>query len=134
MAKYLYPAVFTTEPDGSGISVNFPDIPQCYTGGRDMNDALDMAEDVLNMTLLDMEENGDSIPKPSNLKSIPLDENSAASLVRADTLAYRKQTDNKAVKKTLTIPAWMDTIAKKNNINFSQVLQDALTEKLHLEI
>lgn len=130
MAKYVYPAVF--EKDGDSYAVSFPDLEGCFTCGDDMSDALAMAEDALNLWLWEAEESGDAIPEPTPLKEIKTDNNSVASLVRADTLAYRKTVKKKAVKKTLTIPGWMDEIAKENNINFSQVLQDALTEKLHL--
>lgn len=136
MAKYTYPAIFTIEPDGSGVSVTFPDLPHVYTGGKDIQNALLMADDILPLMLCEYEDSKTEFAKPSSMKdvnaSIKDDDNSFATLIFADTLEYRKQTSNKAVKKTLSIPAWMDTIAKQNNVNFSQVLQDALTEKLHL--
>ncbi len=131
MAKYVYPAIFTHENDG-GYSVMFPDIESCYTCGDDMPDALDMAEDVLCLMLYDMEKDGREIPAPSNSKAIPTDDRSVVSLVGCDTDFYRRFYENKSVKKTLTIPMWLNERAERANINFSGVLQEALKTQLHL--
>lgn len=132
MAKYVYPAVFTKE--GDSYLVNFPDIKNCYTDGESISDALDMASDVLGLTLYGIEEKGEPIPKASDINSItPCGGECFVSLVSCDTLEYRKLNDNRAVKKTLTIPSWLNTIAEKSNVNFSAVLQSALIEKLGLQ-
>ena len=131
MARYVYPAIFTRE-DESGYSVFFPDIKNCYTCGDDMADALEMAEDVLCLMLYDMEEADKPIPPPSDCKKISIDENSVVSLVHCDTIEYRKFYDKKAVKKTLTIPNWINTLAERKNVNFSAVLQEALMQKLDI--
>lgn len=132
MAKYLFPAVFT--PESGGIySVNFPDIEGCYTQGDNLQDAFEMAEDVLCLRLYDLEESQSNIPTPSNPKKIVTDKNSFVVFVRTDTLEYRKFFDNKAVKKTLTIPNWLNTKAEKEGINFSQVLQNALKDQLGIQ-
>ena len=131
MAKYIYPAVFTNEDDG-GYSIYFPDIEGCYTNGDDLQDAHDMANDVLCLMLYQLEESGESIPKPTEIKNIETDNDSFVTLISADTIEYRKFYDNKAVKKTLTIPSWMNTMAEKAGINFSASLQRALSEDLHL--
>ncbi|MCL2053423.1 MAG: type II toxin-antitoxin system HicB family antitoxin [Oscillospiraceae bacterium] len=129
MAKYVFPAIFTTEEKGL-VAVDFPDIPHCYTGGDDMADAIEMAEDVLCLKLYGIEEKGGDIPTPSELGSFKLDKNSIVSLIRCDTLEYRRFYDSKSVKKTLSIPNWMNVQAEKAGINFSAVLQEALSEKL----
>lgn len=131
MAKYAYPAVFTPE-SGGGYSVYFPDIEGCYSQGDNMADAIFMAEDALELMLYEYEESNKEIPKPSDLKKIKLNNGEIASYVSADTLKYRKIFNDKAVKKTLTIPEWMNEAATKENINFSQVLQDALRQRLNL--
>jgi predicted RNase H-like HicB family nuclease len=131
MSKYVYPAVFTAEEDG-GYSVNFPDIESCYTCGDDMPDALEMAEDVLCLRLYDMEKAGVTIPSPSEVKAIPTEAREIASLVRCDTDTYRRYYENKAVKKTLTIPMWLNERAEREHINFSGVLQDALKAQLRI--
>lgn len=132
MAKYAYPAVFTKEDNGM-YSINFPDFEACFTQGDNWQDGIDMANDVLCLTLYDLEENKGDIPTPSNPLDIKVDKNSFVTLVSCDTLQYRKYYDNKAVKKTLTVPAWLNTIAEREGVNFSQVLQSALKDKLHIE-
>lgn len=131
MAKYAYPAVFTPE-SGGGYSVYFPDIEGCYSQGDNMADAIFMAEDALELMLYEYEEENKVIPRPSDPQTIVLNKGEIASYVSADTLKYRKMFNNKAVKKTLTIPEWMNEAATKENINFSQVLQDALRQRLNL--
>ena len=128
--KYVYPAIFTEE--NGAYSVLFPDLEGCYTCGDDLKDAFEMAEDVLAFTLYHYESKGLSIPAPSALGSIKTHENEFVSFVLADTLEYQKIHNSKAVKKTLTIPEWLNELAVENNINFSQVLQNALKEQLHV--
>ena len=131
MSKYVYPAIFTKEDDGK-YSVLFPDIENCFTGGDDMADALEMAEDILCLMLYDMEKDGKAIPSPSDTKAINVENDSVVSLVRCDTEFYRRFYENKSVKKTLTIPMWLNERAERANINFSGILQEAL--KVHLNI
>ncbi len=130
MAKYCFAAVFT--PEESGFSVNFPDLEGCYTCGDDLPDALYMAQDVLSFTLCDMENEGKEIPAPTPSARIALEDGEFTTYVMADTAAYRKVHDTRAVKKTLTIPQWLNTAAEAANVNFSQTLQEALTAKLGL--
>lgn len=134
MAKYIYPAVFTEEENGQ-YSVDFPDIKNCFTGGDSLEDAVSMANDVLCLTLYDLEKDGKPIPPASGVKTVQksLSENEFVTLISCDTLEYRKLYDNKAVKKTLTIPAWLNTMAEKQGINFSLVLQNALKQQLALQ-
>lgn len=131
MAKYAFPCVMTPEADG-GYSVNFPDVPQCYTCGDDLPRALEMAQDVLCLRLYDMEEAGEVIPVPSEPRNVKTEGNEFVSVVGCDTLTYRKLHSNRAVKKTLTIPEWLNTAAEKRGVNFSAVLQDALKSQLNL--
>lgn len=131
MAKYVYPAIF--EPDDGMYSVSFPDIPDCYTCGDDLADALAMAEDVLGGWLSRAEEKGDETPAASNVSSIQTAEGSIVTLVLSDTSEYRRKHSNKAVKKTLTIPSWLNEAAEARSLNFSKVLQDALCEQLGFE-
>ena len=131
MAKYVYPAVFTHEDDGS-YSINFPDLESCYTSGETLADGIAMAEDALCLVLYDMEEKGAMIPAASDLNTVPHEDNELVTLISCDTIEYRKFYNNKAVKKTLTIPAWLNTMAERQGINFSTVLQKALQQELHL--
>ena len=132
MPKFVYPAIFTQEDNGM-YSVVFPDIENCYTGGDDMADALEMAEDVLCLTLYDMEQDGRVIPLPSDYKTIKVDNKDIITLIVCDTDFYRRFYENKSVKKTLTIPMWLNERAEVENINFSRVLQDALKDILHIQ-
>lgn len=127
MKKYVYPAVFTQEDNGM-YSVEFRDLESCYTCGDDINDAVLNAQDVLSMVLYRYEREGKAIPEPSNMLDIKFDDKSFVSYIVGDIETYRRMHNNKAVKKTLTIPEWMNEAAIAQNINFSQVLQDALTE------
>ena len=131
MAKYVYPAIFEQEADG-GYVVNFPDIDGCFTQGDDINEALLMAEDVLNAMLWTLEDHRKTIPAPMPIKDISVEDDAFVSYVHADTVAYRKKCNPQPVRRTLSIPQWLDQMALDANINFSQVLQDALAEKLHL--
>lgn len=128
---YVFPAVFTALEDGK-YEVVFPDLEGCYTFGDDLNDAIKMAEDVLALTLYDYETDKMSIPEPSDRKAIDLNADQFVNYIAADTLEYRKRFNNKAVKKTLTIPEWMNEAATEAGINFSQILQEALAQKLNL--
>lgn len=131
MAKYVYPAVFT--PEDGGYTVNFPDFESCYTEGDTLEQAMLLANDVLCLTLYDMEETGKAIPAPTPLKDVAADGEAFASLVRCDTVEYRKFYDNHAVKKTLTIPNWLNTIAERQGVNFSMILQRALKQELDIQ-
>lgn len=131
MAKYVYPAVFTQEEDG-GYSIRFPDIPGCYTSGTSLEDGVFMANDALCLMLYDMEEREIDIPPASDIGKVETEKDEFVTLVACDTVEYRKFFNNRAVKKTLTIPAWLNTLAEREDINFSSVLQKALKAELHI--
>ena len=133
MAKYVYPAVFTREDSGL-YAVDFPDLESCYTCGEDLSDAIKMAEDVLALTLYDYEKNEKVIPDPSDGKAIPTADNEFVNYISADTLYYQKKFNKKSVKKTLSIPEWMNELATAANINFSKTLQEALASKLQIKL
>lgn len=84
------------------------------------------------MWLCDAEDKGENIPKASLITNLSPQKDSFYNLIDADTLEYRKEHDNKAVKKTLTIPSWLNAKAEKEGVNFSQVLQDGLKRRLGL--
>lgn len=130
MAKYIYPAIFSKEDDF--YVVHFPDLESCYTQGESLQEAYEMASDILCLTLYNMEEEKAEIPPSTEISEIKTKQGEFVSLVSCDTLEYRKYYDNRAVKKTLTIPAWLNTMSEREGINFSAVLQAALKERLHL--
>ena len=131
MAKYVYPAIFTPEPEG--YSINFPDLESCYTSAPTLEEGMEMAADVLCLTLYGLEEEGKPIPAASDLRAVKTAGEEFVSLVRCDTIEYRRFYDSKAVKKTLTIPAWLNTMAERNGVNFSMVLQTALKHELNIQ-
>lgn len=131
MAKYIYPAIFTPEKEG-GYSIMFPDIDGCYTCGENLDDGLSMANDALALMLVQLEDDKEDIPAPTPINKLKLKKNEFSTLISADTIKYRHTLNNAAVKKTLSIPAWLNDAAISAGINFSQVLQDALKTQLHL--
>lgn len=128
--KYVFPAVLT--PEDGGYVVEFPDIENCFTQGEDLCEAVEMAQDVLNLMLMTMEDDKKPIPVPSGAADIQCAEGSVVTLVNADTTEYRKKYGSYAVKKTLSIPAWLNTMAEEKGVNFSATLQEALRAKLEI--
>lgn len=124
MAKYVYPAII--EKAENGYNVSFPDVSGCYTCGEDLADAIAMAEDALALCLYDLEERKEEVNLPTELQDISCNENEIVTLIYCDTLEYQKMYNKAAVKKTLSIPGWLNYAAEKAGVNFSQVLQDAL--------
>lgn len=129
MAKYAYPAVFTKEENGQ-YSVVFKDLEGCYTCGDNMEQAIEMAEDALALVLYGYEIEGKEIPNPSSRDTIEIQPGEFINDIRCDTLEYRKMYNNKSVRKNVTLPEWLNEEAEALKINFSQVLQDALMQKL----
>lgn len=131
MEKLFYPAVFHKAKEG-GFWITFPDIPECMTQGDDMRQAYEMAVEALGLSLSSMEDAGEAIPTASMPDAIIIEDGSFLAVIEFDLLEYRKKHCSRAVKKTLSIPAWMNEAAIKQGINFSQVLQEALLMKLNL--
>ena len=124
----VFPAIFTF--DGKYYNVDFIDLKGCSTFGDSIQDAYLMAQDAMGLYL----DNLINFPKPTlDLSNIALKEKQFVSFVSIDMDEYRKKFNNKSVKKTLTIPEWLNYLSEKNNINFSQVLQEALKEKLGID-
>lgn len=126
--KYVYPAIFSYDNDG--ISVEFPDLPGCYTCAESTDEAIMMAKDAMGLHLYGMEKDNDPIPSPSIIREVKTEQNQAVVIVETWMPIIRDVIENKAVKKTLTIPKWLNDVAERNNVNFSHVLQSALKEHL----
>jgi len=134
MSKYIYPAVFHPgEPNESGYTVTFPDLPGCISEGNSLDEALYMARDALGGHLYLMENDNDHIPQPSKPEVIQLEAGQFVSLIQVNTDFVRERIRNKAMNKTLTIPKWLNDVATEEGINFSQTLQDALKQKLGMK-
>ena len=128
--NYIYPAVFNYAEDG--ISISFPDLPGCFSCAESDEEAYFIARDAMRGWLLVAEEYGDEIAAPTPLKDVALEANQRAVLIDVNLAFYREAYRNRAVKKTLSIPAWLNDLAEKEKINFSFVLQSALKERLNV--
>lgn len=128
--KYIYTATFTFSDDGNKVYARVPDLPGCITTGKNLVDAIDMITDAASGWLVVSEDYGDPIPDPTPQNLIDAPEDAIKTLIQVDTLAYRAKTDTKAVRKNVSLPAWMANMADKRGINCSKVLQEGLMQKL----
>lgn len=130
MNKLFYPAIFHVAEEG-GFWITFPDLPECMTQGDNMQDAYEMAVDALGLSLASRKQQKQEIPEASDPSQISVGNNEYCIIIEFDMLAYKKRTNSKAVKKTLSIPEWLNEEAVALGINFSQVLQEALIQKVN---
>ena len=130
MDTYVFPAVFDYHDDK--IAIHFPNLDGCISSGDTEQDAFDMANEALTLHLWGMEQDRDPIPEPSLIKDLQLDENQRAVLIKVFMPPFRAKQENKLVKKTLTIPEYLNILGEHNGVNFSQLLQKALKEHLNI--
>ena len=130
MNKLFYPAIFHKAEEG-GFWISFPDFPECFTEGDDMQQAYEMAVEALGLTLTSRKEEKEEIPLPSEVDKIQMEEGTLV-IVEFDMFEYQKKHNARAVKKTLSIPEWLNEEAVAMGVNFSQVLQEALMSKLNI--
>lgn len=130
MGKLFYPALFHKAEEG-GFWISFPDFPECFTEGDDMKQAYEMAVEALGLALVNRKEEKEVIPEPSDLDKIQ-NEDGTIVIVEFDMLEYQRKHNSRAVKKTLSIPEWLNEEAVAMGVNFSQVLQEALLSKLNI--
>ncbi len=131
MKKLYYPAVF--HPEETGYSVIIPDIEGCFTQGETIEEAYAYAADIIGLCLEEYKVQNRPVPSPSEPKALAVEDGDFLVLIAFDELAYRKHNDTRSVKKTLSIPSWLNIMAEEQNINFSQTLQNALKEQLHIQ-
>lgn len=129
MEKLFYPAIFHKAEEG-GFWISFPDLPECFTEGDDMKQAYEMAVEALGLALVNRKEEKEEIPMPSEIDKIQNEEGIFV-VIEFDMQEYLRKHNAKAVKKTLSIPQWLNEEATAMGINFSQVLQEALMNKLN---
>ena len=122
MKEYVYPAVFHHNDDDS-YSVTFPDLQGCITEGKNLANAIYMAQDALALWIEYHEDEKMDIPKSNLFASYNLDKNEFVNLIRVELK------ENRAVKRTISLPKWMDDMAIQNNLSLSKVLQETLTDR-----
>ena len=130
LEKVFYPVIFHIEE--KGYSTFVPDLDGCFSQGDDMSQAVAMTQEAIGLMLEEYLEKSEELPKPSKIEKIKKDKNDFVVMVEFDPVKYLEQNSNKAVKKTLTIPNWLNAIAEKNKINFSQILQKAIRQELNI--
>lgn len=125
MAEYVYPALFHSNEDGT-FTITYPDLPGCISEGRSLENAMYMAQSALTQWLEYLTEKKQEIPNASALKDINAAPGEFANLIRVDVK------DGRAVKRTVSIPKWMDDKVTETGLSLSRVLQDALKERLNI--
>lgn len=128
--QYLYSAVFTA--DGGKVFARAPDLPGCVSSGRDLLDAIAQITDAASVWLTTAEDEGLPIPAATPQSELPHEAGAQLSIIQVDSIAYRALTDSRAVRKNVSLPAWMATLADRRGINCSQVLQEGLAARLSL--
>lgn len=131
MNKLFYPALFHKAEEG-GFWISFPDFPECFTEGDDITQAYEMAVEALGLAVTSRKKEKEEIPAPTEIDKLSL-EDGILVIVEFDMLEYQKKHNSRAVKKTLSIPAWLNEEATAMGVNFSQVLQEALKEKINAD-
>lgn len=124
--KLVYPACFYVDSETGDYAVEVPDLPGCVSGGASLAEAMEMATDAASGWVLTELEDGKPVPKARDIKEIHPEKGGFVSMLVLDMNAYAEKYGNKAVRKNLTIPAWLNTFAEQNHINFSKVLQESL--------
>ena len=129
--RYIFPSIFTQEDDG--ISIEFPDLKGCLPCGSDLEESLINAKEAMALHIYSMEKDNEIIPTQTEIKDIKTNENQAIFFIDVWMPTFREAIENKAIKKTLTIPKWLDDLATQEKVNFSQVLQRALKDHLGIK-
>ena len=125
---YVYPAVF--HPEEIGFSVFFPDLKGCHSQGENIEESTLMAQEALGAYLECLAEDDKVIPAPSAPKNLLAEADDFVAMISVDIFVFKDKANGKAVKKTLSIPSWLNEEAEKQHINFSSVLQEALMERI----
>lgn len=125
----VYPVILEEE-EGRYLA-RVPDVPGCVTGGADLKEAVRMVRDALAGCLCAYEDQGAELPPRESIDALKATYPDALLLmVEVDTLDYRKRTESNFVRRTVSLPQWLDTLAAKANVSLSQALQEALQQKL----
>ncbi len=124
---FIYPGVLVPRAEGDGgFTVEFPDLEGIHTEGKDLEEVIRLGTDLASRWILNRIEEGRQVPPATDYRQVECVDNGIVNLFALDMDFYGEKYGEKSVRKNLTIPAWLNTYAEKNNVNFSQVLQDAL--------
>lgn len=129
--SYEFVAIFNYESDG--INITFPDLKEAISCASTTKEALKNAKEVLELVLFNREQENIDIPESTPLEKIKCSENERTVNISVWMPLVRNEMEEQAVKKTLTIPQWLNKMAEEQNVNFSQVLQAALKEYLKVK-
>ena len=127
---YAFPAYFYFDEDG--ISIEFPDLPGCLPCAHSQEEAFKNAKEAMGLHLYGLEQDREAIPEPTPVSQLCPDEGGVVVMVEVFMPAFRDRMNNRSVNRTVTLPAWLNAAALERNINFSQVLQDALKLQMGL--
>ena len=129
--RYSFIAVFNIANDG--ISIEFPDLPGCLPCADSMDEAFQNAREALGLHLWGMEQDGEEIPEPSSLSDIHCEPGDIPAAIDVFMPPFRDKLNNRFVKKTLSLPAWLADMADKDGVNCSKIFQNALMEYLGIK-
>jgi len=132
MDRYAFPAILESDEGGRGYTVMFPDLPGCITEGATWEEATAMAQEALEGFLWGIERDGETIPEPSDPKVISLPRGAVITVITAWMDLVRDEMANKSISKNVTLPRWLSEAAEHAHINFSQLLQQALKDRLRI--
>ena len=124
MSSYVYPALFHHNDNDGSYTVTFPDLPGCITEGKSLDEALYMAQSAMSLWLEYSIDHQEDIPAPSDLAAVPVESGDFVNLIRSEIR------DGRAVKRTVSLPKWMDERASEMGLSLSRVLQDALKNRI----
>lgn len=127
MADYVYPAIFHFNSDDGSYTITYPDLPGCISEGKNLENALYMAQDALQLWIEVSLQEKESIPPASSLADIHPEEGEFVNFIRVSIK------DNRAVRRTVSLPKWLDEQVSAAGISLSRVLQEALKERLGIE-
>lgn len=128
---YVFPAVFECEEEG--ISIVFPDLPGCLPCGSTTEKAVKNAKEAMALHLYTMEQDGEVIPEGTPIEEIKIGDKQALILIEVYMPMYREAIENSYVRKNVTLPSWLEKAATEKGINYSQVLQNALKDRLGIK-
>ncbi|PKM49094.1 MAG: pilus assembly protein HicB [Firmicutes bacterium HGW-Firmicutes-7] len=128
--NYTFPSIFSYDDDG--ISVEFPNLPGCLTFGTTTEEAINKAKEAMALHISSIEDDHEEIPLPTDIKLITIEPKQVIVLIDVWMPVYRNNIKYASIKKTLTLPKWLNDVAEENNVNFSQLLQESIKEHLGL--